>query len=97
VFEITLDNGFLRLDIDLVHPHPKNRKLWRILIESLKPCRIIDPFAGSGTTFEIAEELGISYLGYEKNLSYVTDIEKRIAYGISQRKKIHKPKRLLQI
>jgi DNA modification methylase len=36
-----------------------------------KPCLVLDPFAGSGTTIEITAKLGRDYIGIELNEDYV--------------------------
>ena len=71
----------------------KSSKLWAervelreevelILLEDLKPKSVIDPFMGSGTTAEVCLKLGIPYCGYEKEIIYKQDIDKRIKRGI---------------
>lgn len=39
---------------------------------------VLDPFLGSGTTMQVAMELGRSCIGIELNLEYLTVIEERI-------------------
>jgi len=43
------------------------------------PCTVLDPFAGSGTTGEVAKRLGRNYVLIELNPEYKTLIEKRLA------------------
>jgi DNA modification methylase len=42
------------------------------------PCRVLDPFAGSGTTLAVAYRLGRSGVGIEVNPEYITLAERRI-------------------
>ena len=53
--------------LDLCHPCPKPIKLYRWILESVKPKNVIDPFIGSGTTAEVCTKLGIPWVGYEIN------------------------------
>jgi DNA modification methylase len=39
---------------------------------------ITDPFAGSGTTLKVANDLGYKYIGYEIDNNYVDIINNRI-------------------
>jgi DNA modification methylase len=43
-----------------------------------KPCVVLDPFAGSGTTLSEADKLGRAYLGVEINTAYHTIITRRL-------------------
>ena len=43
------------------------------------PCRVLEPFCGSGTTLAVAHRLGRSGLGIELNPEYVEMAERRIA------------------
>ncbi len=43
------------------------------------PCRVFDPFAGSGTTLAVAVELGRSGIGCELNPEYIALAEQRIS------------------
>ena len=63
---------------DLIHPHPKPRKLYEWIIEHIKPKTVLDPFVGSGTVAEVCKMKGIKYYCYEKNKIYKKDIEKRL-------------------
>jgi len=40
---------------------------------------IIDPFAGSGTTLKVANDLGFKYIGYEIDENYIKIIKNRIS------------------
>jgi DNA modification methylase len=42
------------------------------------PCVVLDPFAGSGTTFAVAKLLGRDYVGVELNPDYLKLIEERV-------------------
>lgn len=64
--------------MDLVHPHPKPRKLYKWIIKSVKPKSVIDPFVGSGATAEVCKKLNIPWIGYEINEIYKQDIERRL-------------------
>ncbi len=67
---------------DLIHPCPRSSYIWELIINTIKPKSIIDPFMGSGTTAQICEKNKIEYIGYEKEISYTQDIKKRIKKGI---------------
>lgn len=43
-----------------------------------KPCTVLDPFSGAGTTGLVAMQNGRNYIGIELNYDYVTMSEKRI-------------------
>jgi len=43
---------------------------------------VCDPFLGSGTTAQVCESLGISWIGFETNLQYRQDIRNRIREGM---------------
>ena len=42
------------------------------------PCTVLDPFAGSGTTGEVAKSLGRNFIGIELNPDYLTLQRRRI-------------------
>lgn len=44
----------------------------------VRPCVVLDPFAGSGTTLLVAERLGRDSIGIELNPEYVAIAERRI-------------------
>jgi len=67
------------------HPCPNNPNLYKDLMRDAKALSVIDPFLGSGTTALVAEEMGIPWLGYEINPSYIADIQSRIQNGIQLR------------
>lgn len=50
----------------------------KCLSQEIKPCVVLDPFAGSGTTLGVAEALGRDSIGIELNPEYVPLIPKRI-------------------
>lgn len=49
-------------------------------------CIVLDPFAGSGTTLLVAEELGRDSIGIELNPSYVVMAEERIRKATAQKR-----------
>jgi site-specific DNA-methyltransferase (adenine-specific) len=62
------------------HPTVKPLALMRYLCKLVTPPggRILDPFAGSGTTLQAADECGFSAVGIERESEYVADIRRRI-------------------
>jgi len=79
--------NYIKASLDLNHrwnhPCPKSYKLCKHLIEKQLPMiSIMDICLGSGTIAQIAEELGIKWLGYEIMEEYAPDIDKRIQLGI---------------
>lgn len=48
-------------------------------IENIVPCTVLDPFLGSGTTAQVALELGRSCIGIELNPQYATLARRRTA------------------
>lgn len=46
------------------------------------PCRVLEPFAGSGTTLMVAELLGRDSVGIELNPEYIEIAERRIQKGL---------------
>lgn len=54
------------------HPAPFPKELPRRCIQMLswKDATVLDPFAGSGTTLVVAEELGRDYIGFEMDEEY---------------------------
>ena len=61
-----------------IHPCPLSSSFWYDLISPLKPLSILDPFMGSGTTLEVAIQIGVPCYGFELVEEYTVDIEKRI-------------------
>jgi hypothetical protein len=47
-----------------------------------KPCVVLDPFAGTGTTLKVARQLGREAIGIELSAEYVELARKRLAYGV---------------
>ena len=64
-----------------VHPTQKPEGLLaRVLLSSSKPGDlVIDPFNGTGTTGAVAKRLGRRYIGFERDKTYATAAEARIA------------------
>ena len=64
-----------------VHPTQKPEGLLaRVLLSSSKPGDlVIDPFNGTGTTGAVAKRLGRRYIGFERDQTYATAAEERIA------------------
>jgi modification methylase len=57
----------------LIHPCPIDRELMHKILVQMKPESFLDPFCGSGTTLYVAKQLGIDFIGFEKNLEYKHD------------------------
>lgn len=54
-------------------------------LETPRPCKVLEPFGGSGTTAEVACRLGRDVAICELNPDYIPLIRKRIAAGYSQK------------
>ncbi len=63
------------------HPAPFPEEMPRRLIKlySFHGNRVLDPFAGSGTTIKVAKELGRIGIGYDINPEYVDIATKRVS------------------
>jgi site-specific DNA-methyltransferase (adenine-specific) len=63
------------------HPTVKPVKLMEYLIKLITPPNgiIVDPFAGSGTTGQAAQNLGFDIILIERELQYINDIKRRFA------------------
>jgi DNA modification methylase len=46
--------------------------------QEIKPCIVLDPFMGSGTTAIVAQKFGHDYIGIELNPEYIVMAERRI-------------------
>lgn len=64
-----------------VHPTQKPEALlYRVLLSSTRPGDVVlDPFAGTGTTAAVAKRLGRHYVGIERDRTYASAAEARIA------------------
>lgn len=76
------------------HQTPKPVECIIPYIQSLNPENIIDPFAGTCFVGQAAEILGISWLTFEMDLSYLNSIQFRIKEGMKKRKTIKEQKTL---
>ncbi len=47
-----------------------------------EPCRVLDPFMGSGTTALVAKAMGRDYTGIELNQDYARMAEQRLAKAV---------------
>jgi len=81
----------------VIHPCPKTYELWFKILQKINPSSVLDPLVGSGTTAQACEELGIKYVCFEKNETYIPDIQKRIKLGIKKYGLRSKPKRLMAV
>jgi len=63
-----------------LHPTQKPVNLMRCLIEltTVAGQRVLDPFAGSGSTLVAANELGRKFIGFERDPQYVATGEQRL-------------------
>lgn len=82
-WEIPICTGSERLKADDGHKlHPTQKPealLYRVLMASTKVGDVVlDPFFGTGTTGAVAKKLGRSFIGIEKDASYVKGAQKRI-------------------
>ncbi|MBP5616131.1 MAG: site-specific DNA-methyltransferase [Alphaproteobacteria bacterium] len=82
-WDIPICTGSERLKQDDGHKlHPTQKPealLYRIIMASTKIGDVIlDPFFGTGTTGAVAKRLGRSFIGIEKDASYVKGAQKRI-------------------
>lgn len=66
------------------HPTQKPLSLMRWLLSQYAKSgdRVVDPFAGSGTTLRAAMDLGIECVGIEMNPEYVKIIENRLGQQV---------------
>jgi modification methylase len=64
-----------------LHPTQKPEALLaRVILSSSRPDELIlDPFCGTGTTGAVARRLGRRFIGFERDASYATAAEKRLA------------------
>ena len=67
-----------------VHPTVKSTKLMEYLIKLITPPngRILDPFAGSGSTLVAARRLGFEFVGIEQDPSYCLTAKERLENAI---------------
>lgn len=74
-----LEIGYQRGEGGL-HPTQKPVNLMRCLIEltTVAGQRVLDPFAGSGSTLVAANELGRKFIGFERDPQYVATCEQRL-------------------
>lgn len=70
------------------HNCPKHLPSWTKLIDMItdKPCSVIDPFSGSGTTAIACHDLGLQFTGYELDDMYYTKSCQRIRAHTNQTK-----------
>lgn len=80
LFPICSGNERLKLDGRKAHPTQKPEGLLhRIILASSKPGDIIlDPFFGTGTTGAVAKKLGRTWIGIERETSYIGLAQERI-------------------
>jgi modification methylase len=81
---VPLCTGEERLKTDegrKLHPTQKPEALLaRVILSSSRPDELIlDPFCGTGTTGAVARRLGRRFIGFEREASYATAAEKRVA------------------
>ena len=65
----------------LIHPNEKPVGLMQELLKhsTFNGARVLDPFAGSGSTLVAAKSLGRKYIGVERQYKYYEQIEKRLS------------------
>src|SRR5205814_7022460 len=64
-----------------LHPTQKPEALLaRVILAASRPDDLVlDPFCGTGTTGAVARRLGRRFIGFEREVSYTTAAEKRLA------------------
>lgn len=65
-----------------IHPTQKPLELFHRWLEQT-PGRVIDPFAGSGTTLAAAQMLGLDAVGVEKDPDFAARAAERLGLGLS--------------
>ena len=69
------DGTYRRVDLGF-------RKRCSCPAEGIVPCLVLDPFSGSGTTLQVARELGRRSVGFELNPAYHKISESRPGVGL---------------
>jgi len=69
-------------NITCTHPTVKPVKLMSYLVKLITPKNgiVLDPFMGSGTTGIAAKQIGMNFVGIEKEKEYLEIAKKRIFY-----------------
>lgn len=62
---------------EMIHPSPKGITVAMNVLSQLKPETLLDPFAGSGSFLQAANNLGIKWMGFEINPVYEHDLKIR--------------------
>jgi hypothetical protein len=88
--ETSIDNAYQRGDTERLNAHPtvKGIRLMRYLVNLVTPPggTVLDPFAGSGTTGVAAIQCGFSFIGVERDPSYVTLAWARLGVALADLK-----------
>jgi DNA modification methylase len=69
--------GFIPKEPKWKHPSPKGTTIALKLLREIKPESLLDPFSGSGSYLKAADILNIKWFGYEENIIYKEDIDRR--------------------
>lgn len=64
---------------DRAHPYQKPREVWRHLLSRIPPSVVMDAFAGSATSADVALEQGHRWIGIEADERYCEIAAKRLA------------------
>jgi modification methylase len=83
VYNISLRNGFIK-ETKFLCPAVKPYRLFYQLIRDFQPKSVLDPFLGSGTTAEVCKRLNKRFLGYEININYKKDHDKRLRFKLKK-------------
>ena len=85
-WEFPICGGGERLRHDGVKVHPTQKPealLYRVLLACTKPGDVVlDPFFGTGTTGAVAKRLGRTWLGIEREETYIAAARERIAAAL---------------